>query len=164
LLKYRLNRLLTAAAVSLFVSFGVHSPAQAQASGEATVAIGPRQPDDCVTQAATYHSVSPWILRAIIQVESSFNPNALNKNNNGTVDIGIAQINSMHFKELGKYGIGWHLVKHRGCQVLDESLQRHEDPWLQRCPYCGHRRPQGHGRSPGGGCILRQRCKPASCT
>lgn len=81
-------------------------PAQAQGSGEAVVATGPRQPDDCVTQAATYHSVSPWILRAIIQVESSFNPNALNKNNNGTVDVGIAQINSMHFKELGKYGIG----------------------------------------------------------
>ncbi len=88
------------------MSFGAHGPAQAQAPGEATVVTGPRQPDDCVTQAATYHSVSPWILRAIIQVESSFNPNALNKNNNGTVDVGIAQINSMHFKELGKYGIG----------------------------------------------------------
>ena len=92
--------------MSLFLSIVVHGPALAQASGEAPVATGPRQPDDCVTQAATYHSVSPWILRAIIQVESSFNPNALNKNNNGTVDVGIAQINSMHFKELGKYGIG----------------------------------------------------------
>lgn len=92
--------------MSLFLSIVIHGPALAQASGEAPVATGPRQPDDCVTQAATYHSVSPWILRAIIQVESSFNPNALNKNNNGTVDVGIAQINSMHFKELGKYGIG----------------------------------------------------------
>lgn len=98
--------MLTAAAVGFFAFVGTHMPAQAQASGEATVAVGPQQPDDCVTQAATYHSVSPWILRAIIQVESSFNPNALNKNNNGTVDVGIAQINSMHFKELGKYGIG----------------------------------------------------------
>lgn len=106
MLKYGISRLLTASAVSLFLSIGVHGPALAQASGEAPVATGPRQPDDCVTQAATYHSVSPWILRAIIQVESSFNPNALNKNNNGTVDVGIAQINSMHFKELGKYGIG----------------------------------------------------------
>lgn len=106
MLKYGLTRLFTVSAVSLFLSIGVHGPALAQASGEAPVATGPRQPDDCVTQAATYHSVSPWILRAIIQVESSFNPNALNKNNNGTVDVGIAQINSMHFKELGKYGIG----------------------------------------------------------
>ena len=88
------------------MSVGVHGPAQAQAFDEAAVVTGPRQPDDCVTQAATYQSVNPWILRAIIQVESSFNPNALNKNNNGTVDVGIAQINSMHFKELGKYGIG----------------------------------------------------------
>lgn len=77
----------------------------AQVAGNMGVAQGPKQPDDCVSQAAAYHLVSPWILRAIIQVESSFNPNALNKNNNGTVDVGIAQINSMHFKELGKYGI-----------------------------------------------------------
>jgi hypothetical protein len=106
LLNNPLTRLLTATVVSFFVSLGAHGPAQAQAPGEAAVATGPRQPDDCVTQAAIYHSVSPWILRAIIQVESSFNPNALNKNNNGTVDVGIAQINSMHLKELGKYGIG----------------------------------------------------------
>lgn len=65
----------------------------------------PQQPDDCVTEAATYHSVSPWTLRAIIQVESRFNPAAVNRNTNGTMDIGLAQINSMHFKELGKHGI-----------------------------------------------------------
>lgn len=75
------------------------------ASGDMTLAQGPKQPNDCVTQAATFHSVNPWVVRAIIQVESNFNPNALNKNNNGTVDVGIAQINSMHFKELSKYGI-----------------------------------------------------------
>lgn len=66
---------------------------------------GPALPDDCVTQAASYHSVNSWILRGIIQVESSFNPNAVNNNRNGTFDIGIAQINSMHFKELSKHGI-----------------------------------------------------------
>lgn len=68
-------------------------------------ASGPRQPDDCVTEAANYHSVSPWTLRAIIQVESRFNPAAVNRNTNGTMDVGLAQINSMHFKELGKHGI-----------------------------------------------------------
>lgn len=66
---------------------------------------GPQEPNDCVTQAAAYHSVNSWILRAIIQVESSFNPKAINKNQNGTVDVGIAQMNSMHFKELKKHGV-----------------------------------------------------------
>lgn len=80
----------------------------------------------CVTGAATYHSVNPWILKAILKVESGFKADAVNKNRNGTVDVGMAQINSMHFRELSKYGIGpddlmnaciatyvaaWHLAK-----------------------------------------------------
>jgi hypothetical protein len=63
------------------------------------------QPNDCVTQAATYHRQNSWILRAILKVESGFNPNAQNRNRNGTIDVGIAQINSMHFAELAKHGI-----------------------------------------------------------
>jgi len=80
----------------------------------------------CVSGAAAHHSVNPWILRAILQVESGNKPDALNRNNNGSIDVGIAQINSMHFKELGRYGISpsdlmnecvstyvaaWHLAK-----------------------------------------------------
>lgn len=68
------------------------------------VANEPQQPDDCVTQGANYHGVNPWVVRAIIKVESNFN-SSVNKNKNGTVDVGIAQINSMHFKELNRYGI-----------------------------------------------------------
>lgn len=63
-------------------------------------------PNDCVTQAANYHGVNSWVLRAIIKVESNFNPKAINKNRNGTTDVGIAQINSMHFRELSKFGVG----------------------------------------------------------
>lgn len=105
MLKTGISRLL-AASVAGFLALVTPELAFAQnASGGMVVAQGPDQPNDCVSQAAIYHSVSPWVLRAIIQVESSFNPNALNKNNNGTVDVGIAQINSIHFKELEKYGI-----------------------------------------------------------
>lgn len=80
--------------------------AYTQATEKIHTQQGPAQPDDCVSQAAKYHTVNPWILRAIIQVESNFNAGALNKNRNGTVDVGVAQINSMHFAELAKYGIG----------------------------------------------------------
>lgn len=105
MLRSGFSRWLATSAVGILSIAAVDVAFAQNTSGGIAVTQGPMQPDDCVTQAATYHSVSPWVLRAIIQVESSFNPNALNKNNNGTVDVGIAQINSMHFKELAKYGI-----------------------------------------------------------
>jgi|GEM_PF-501031 len=96
------GRLLGVAVLALTVSL-----AHAQGvPSESTVERQPAQPNDCVTKAAEYHSVNPWVLRAIIKVESNFNTNAVNRNRNGTVDVGIAQINSMHFKELGKHGVG----------------------------------------------------------
>ena len=64
-----------------------------------------QQPNDCIAQAAAFHRVNPWIVRAIIKVESNFDASAVNKNSNGTSDVGLAQINSMHFGELGKRGI-----------------------------------------------------------
>lgn len=80
----------------------------------------------CIVQAAQFHEVNPWILRAILKTESGFNANAVNKNANGTIDVGMAQINSAHFRELSKYGVAsadlkdacvatyvaaWHLAK-----------------------------------------------------
>lgn len=79
-----------------------------------------------MSAAAEYHSVNPWVLRAILKVESDFNPRAVSRNSNGTLDVGMAQINSIHFAELAKYGIApanlmdgcvatyvaaWHLAK-----------------------------------------------------
>lgn len=52
-----------------------------------------------------YHGVNYYVLRAILKVESGLNPNAVNHNNNGTTDVGMGQFNSMHFKELAKFGI-----------------------------------------------------------
>lgn len=80
----------------------------------------------CIAPAAAYHSVNPSILRGILKVESSFSPRAVNRNQNGSVDVGIGQMNSIHFKELSKHGIApndlfdpcigtyvaaWHLAK-----------------------------------------------------
>lgn len=88
------------------VAFAAAAAAQGGTQSIHTGAPGePASPNDCVTSAAGYHQVNPWVLRAIIKVESNFNPAAVNKNRNGTVDVGIAQINSMHFKELAKYGV-----------------------------------------------------------
>lgn len=40
------------------------------------------------------NKIDPRVILAILNTESSFNQNAINKNNNGTKDISIAQINS----------------------------------------------------------------------
>jgi hypothetical protein len=63
------------------------------------------QAERCIIPAAQYHSVNPWILRAILRVESGFNASAIGVNRNGTRDLGIGQINTVHFRELAKYGI-----------------------------------------------------------
>jgi soluble lytic murein transglycosylase-like protein len=60
---------------------------------------------DCFDDAAQYHQVNPWILRAIAARESRFIPSTVSRNTNNTVDIGIAGINSVHLPELARYGI-----------------------------------------------------------
>jgi hypothetical protein len=104
--------------------------ASAQVPNDGEVAIRQDIPAQgatrCVAAAAQYHAVNPWALAAILKVESGFNPGAVNRNPNNTVDVGMAQINSMHFAELGRYGIApeklmdgcvatyvaaWHLAK-----------------------------------------------------
>lgn len=100
------------------------------------VAAGPKQPNDCVYQAALYHKVNPWTLRAILKVESNFNPKAINKNRNGTVDVGIAQMNSMHFKELARFGVApQHLfdactASYVAAWHLRKQLNAHGNTWF----------------------------------
>ena len=60
---------------------------------------------DCLDDAATFQKVSVSLLRGIAQVESGMNPNAVNTNTNGTVDIGLMQINSSWLPKLAHYGI-----------------------------------------------------------
>ena len=61
--------------------------------------------DECVPYAASFHQVSDSILRAILLVESGMNPNTINKNANGSIDLGLGGMNSVHFQELAKFGI-----------------------------------------------------------
>lgn len=60
---------------------------------------------DCYDEAAKYHHVNPLILRAIAWQESHNRPDARNVNNNGSVDYGLMQINSVHLSVLARYGI-----------------------------------------------------------
>ena len=59
----------------------------------------------CIVPASQFHQVNHFVLRAILLVESGLNPRAIGRNGNGTVDVGIGQINSMHFEELARHGL-----------------------------------------------------------
>jgi soluble lytic murein transglycosylase-like protein len=59
----------------------------------------------CIAPAARHHQVNHLLLRAILKVESNLNPRAVVRNGDGTIDVGMGQINSRHFPQLAAYGI-----------------------------------------------------------
>lgn len=84
-----------------------------------------QSPTACLKPAATYHGVNPQLLLAVLTVESRLNPNAMNKNANGTVDIGMGQINSIHLPELQRYGLN---AEH----LMDACKATYVSAWLLR--------------------------------
>ena len=86
-------------------------------------------------EAGKKYGIDPQLLWAIAKTESHLNPNALNQNNkNGSYDIGIMQINSIHLNELWtKYGISEddlynpRLNIHIGAKILKDCLNKHNN-------------------------------------
>ena len=90
--------------------------------------LAPNQPasslaaDQCLLTAAQRHGVNPHILRAILQVESGMRPHVVSRNRNGSMDVGMAQINSIHFRELAQWGITPE-------RLLDPCVATHVAAW-----------------------------------
>lgn len=95
----------------------------------------------CILPASQYHSVNPYILRAILKVESSLKPTTVSRNSNDTVDIGIGGINSKHLPELSKYGVTPDNLKDAcvGTYVaawhLSSVIRRHGNTWFGVASY-----------------------------
>jgi soluble lytic murein transglycosylase-like protein len=92
--------------------------------------------NQCFIEAGRMYKVHPDILRAITKVESNFNPRALNKNQNGTYDIGIMQINSSWIPVLKQYGLNnpswlWDPCYniHVGAWILSQCVQQYGYTW-----------------------------------
>lgn len=96
---------LAAAAVATIaaVSAGSVLAGQPAASQPATTSKG--HIEDCLLRAAQHHRVNSDVLRAILRVESNLDPRAVGRNADGSVDLGIGQINSRHFSTLARHGI-----------------------------------------------------------
>lgn len=56
----------------------------------------------CFQEAGSRYQISPWLLWSIAKVESGLDPSAINQNRNGTVDVGLMQVNSIWAEQLGK--------------------------------------------------------------
>lgn len=86
-------------------------------------------------EAGNYYNVAPWLLWAVGKVESGHNPFAVNKNKNGTYDIGIMQINSIHLSRLSKYGITKQKLFdsrtniYAGAMILRECMDKYGNNW-----------------------------------
>jgi soluble lytic murein transglycosylase-like protein len=62
--------------------------------------------ESCIVSAAKYRHQDPKLLKAIALQESGMNPSLVSgRNKNGTVDIGLFQINSGWLPKLKKLGI-----------------------------------------------------------
>jgi len=60
---------------------------------------------DCFDDAAAWQHVNSTILQAIAWQESHNHATAIPKNENGSIDYGLMQINSIHLAALARYGI-----------------------------------------------------------
>src|ERR1041384_5244424 len=85
--------------VRLFVALLFLAFASAAHAGQ------PRTMMDCFNEAGRTYKVPPMLLQAIAWVESRYDKNANNHNTNGSVDMGVMQINSLWLDELSQYGI-----------------------------------------------------------
>lgn len=58
------------------------------------ISLSRKDIERCVDYYSKKSGIAKWIYYTIMSVESGFNPRAINYNKNGTVDVGIMQINS----------------------------------------------------------------------
>jgi soluble lytic murein transglycosylase-like protein len=101
----------------------------------AGLAIGQAAYADCFDDAAAYEHVNPMLLRAIAWQESHNRSDATHSNNNGTIDYGLMQINSVHMPALSQYGISLGTLMepcanvYIGAWHLRRQMLRYGDTW-----------------------------------
>lgn len=79
--------------------------------------------ESCFSHAAAYQNLPKELLIAVAQQESGFNPNAINRNQNKTYDIGVMQINSSWLPKLAEYGI-------RESDLYNPCVNIHVGAWI----------------------------------
>lgn len=89
----------------------------------------------CWQEAGSRYQIAPALLYAIARTESALNPTASHRNRDGSMDIGLMQINSVWLPDLAKYGISardlWEPCTniHVGAWVLAQKIKKHGMTW-----------------------------------
>ncbi|MBG6082993.1 lytic transglycosylase domain-containing protein [Rubrivivax gelatinosus] len=89
----------------------------------------------CFKEAAERYNVSENLLRAIAKTESNFDPRATHRNDDGSEDFGVMQINSSWLPALSQYGIGRKELADPctnvqvGAWVLADNIARYGNTW-----------------------------------
>lgn len=87
----------------------------------------------CYEKAAESYGINASLLESIAGVESNFNPAAINNNRNGSVDMGLMQINSSWINRLGLnpdtliYDPCYNVMT--GARILDRCIARYGYTW-----------------------------------
>ncbi|QXI27098.1 transglycosylase SLT domain-containing protein [Pseudomonas vanderleydeniana] len=93
-------------------------------------------PAFCWESAGRAHGIEPELLYAIAHVESGLRPQAMNHNPDGSRDIGLMQINSLHLPRLSGQGITEQRLLEEPClsvwvgaSILAQFIARHGYGW-----------------------------------
>lgn len=95
----------------------------------------------CWEAAAARHGVDPWLLYATAYVESRYSPGAVSGNTNGTVDMGLMQVNSTWLPTLRKYGITRATLMNAcastyiGAWIMAQNFRRYGYSWKAIAAY-----------------------------
>ncbi|TKK37740.1 invasion protein IagB [Pseudomonas fluorescens] len=73
----------------------------------------------CWREVGEKYAIEPELLYAIAQVESGLDPQAVNHNANGSKDVGLMQINSIHLPRLKGKGITEQRLRDEPCLAVD---------------------------------------------
>lgn len=101
----------------------------------------------CFQEAGAHYRISPELLIAIARTESALDPSAIHLNPDGSLDIGLMQINSLWLPALQEIGIAPASLYQPctsiwvGAWVMAQAVARHGYTWEAVGAYnAGHRR------------------------
>lgn len=94
------------------------------------------QNSDCIIDAAECFQINPLVVKAIIWQESKNKPYVVNKNKNNTIDVGLMQVNSIHFHSLETLGVDTKSLTVNSCAnvfsgtwVLSKAIHQYGYTW-----------------------------------
>lgn len=95
----------------------------AQRPAKAEASRSPRGNQVCTASAAQRYHLPPDVLQAVVATEGGWD-GLRKRNRNGSYDLGVAQINTIHLEELARYGVSEQQLIHDTCVNIHVAAYR----------------------------------------